>query len=301
MKALLTFDPFRAPEQIAYVLDRTTFLLQAGSSAWVDIDADQAERFSDQGILVSFYNAEVSQDTDLLRLPAASFDPLAAEPQPPPGLTAQPPGGASTAYYIVQFIGPTQLEWLTTLAEQEAQYIQDCPSNAAIYRLSAAQASALRAQPMLRWLGLYHPAYAVSYRLCGREEPYGAVDLASLAVDPARLAPNTAGGLAVTPFDDLQSADLRQALEAVGISVVSDTGFTLLVNLNADPAAASAQMVSLLAIPGIFSLDLHEEKSPANQRSAIISGVNQVRDLGNANFLVNLDGSGEIAASIDSG
>jgi len=301
MKALLTFDPFRSPEQLAYVLERTAILLQTGSSAWVDIDEAQAERFSGQGILVSMYSAEISEDTDLIRLPAASFDPLAAEPQPPPGLTAQAPAGADTAYYIVQFIGPPQIEWLVALAELETVYIQDCPANAAIFRLTAAQAGTVRSQPMVRWVGLYHPAYAASHRLCGREEPFGAVDLASLAVDPARLAPNTAGALAINPFDDLLTADLRPVLEAAGLTVVGDTGFTLLANLNADPAAASAQFISLLGITGVFSVDPHEERQVANQRAAIISGVNQVRDFGNTNFVVNLDGTGEIAGSIDSG
>ena len=110
MKALLTFDPYRAPEQLAYVLERTTILLQTGSSAWVDINQSQAERFAEQGILVSTYSAEVSEDTDLIRLPAASFDPLSAEPQPPANLTAQAPAGTDTAYHIVQFIGPPQIE-----------------------------------------------------------------------------------------------------------------------------------------------------------------------------------------------
>ena len=119
MKALLTFDPFRLPEQLAYVSDRTSILLQIGDSAWVDINDTQATRFSEQGILVTPYSAELSQDTDQIHVPAASFDPLATEPQPPDDLAAAAPSGAATAYYIVQFIGPPQVEWLSLLAEME--------------------------------------------------------------------------------------------------------------------------------------------------------------------------------------
>ncbi len=298
MKALLTFDPFRLPEQLAYVTDRASILLQIGESAWVDINQTVADRFSEQGILVTLYSADLTQDVDQVHVPAAFFDPLAGEPQPPADLAASAPSGSDTAYFIVQFVGPPQVEWISTLAELECLFVEDCPLHACIFRLTADQATAVRAQPMVRWVGPYHPAYAASFSLCGREEPFGAVDLAGLAIDPARLAANPIGCLALSFFDDVATADARPAVEAAGATVVTDTGFLLAVNLGGD---AAAQSKALLRLPGLKALEPRSATEPANQRAGVISGVNQVRDFGNTNFLVNLDGTGEVAASIDTG
>src|SRR5690606_29876066 len=106
-KATLRFDPYRRPEQVAYVAARTTILHESGDQAWVSITEAQATRFAEQGIVVQFFD-----DADWIETPAAYFDPLLAAPQPPPDLAATPPSGEAAAYYIVQFHAQPATPWL---------------------------------------------------------------------------------------------------------------------------------------------------------------------------------------------
>ena len=57
----------------------------------------------------------------------------------------------------------------------------------------------------------------------------------------------------------------------------------------------------MLSVPGLFSATLPSRAQLLNHNAGIILGANQVRDLGTVNFLVNLDGLGEIGAVVDSG
>ena len=103
------------------------------------------------------------------------FDPLDREPQPAANLTEVAPTGDATAYYLVQFIAPPDASWLNTIAETSALYIRDIPVHAAVFRCTAELAATVsRSEIPVRRVGLYHPAYALSYDLAGRDEPYAA-------------------------------------------------------------------------------------------------------------------------------
>lgn len=289
-KSLLTFDPARTPEQRAYVEARTSILHEIGGQAWVSITQDQADRFAAQGILVQFY-----PEADLLVMPAAFFDPLQGTVQLPSNLGAAPPGGDASAYYLVQFIAPVENSWIADVEEAGGIYIQDHPVQAVVFRLTSAQVSQAGAMQAVRWVGLYHPAYALSYILAGREEPYSATELRNLALDPAMLAPEDTGTLEVTFFADVTPAGMQTAVEALGISVLHDTGYNLVINATVEQALALARL------EGVFAIERHIPATLGNQRAGIITTVNQVRDLGNTTFLTNLDGTGETVGVIDSG
>jgi hypothetical protein len=289
-KALLTFDPFRLAEQMQVVTDRTAILQQMGNHAWVAITESQASRFAEQGILVQFFG-----EADLISVPAALFDPLAAEPQVPDSLAAAPPTGNDSAYFIVQFSGPPEAEWLSQIEEAGGIYVQDNPVHTVIFRLTAALAGQVRALPTVRWVGLYHPAYALSFSLAGRQEPYSAVELRDLHIDPLQLTPTETGTLEIAFFDDVVRNEARTALEAAGATILADTGYSLVIH------ASEGQLLNLLRVPGLQAVERYYEAVIGNQRAGIIVGVNQVRDFNQTNFLINLDGTGEIAGVIDSG
>ncbi len=289
-KALLNFDPLRFQEQHDFVAARTTILYEPAGGAWAVISDDLAARFASQGIIVQFF-----PEDDLLSLPAVVFDPLAAQVQLPNGLTAPAPAGDSSVYTLVQFIAPIENDWLAQVEELGGIYVQNNPYNAAIFRLTTDQADQVRALPVVRWVGIFHPAYAVSYVLAGRQEPFGAVDLASLALDPAALAPEETGTLEVSFFGDVVCADQRSSVDALGVQVLFDTGYHFVVNASADQALALARL------EGVCAVERHFPAALGNQRAGLITQVNQVRDFRNTNFVTNLDGSGEIVGVIDIG
>ena len=218
-KAVLIFDPDHRPEQMDFVTARTVILHETGHQAWVAVTDAQAALFASQGILV-----QVFPEADLIQTPAALFDPLERAPQPPADLTAVVPTGDATAYFLVQFIAPPDASWLNTIAETSALYIQDIPIHAAVFRCTVEQAATVSALDFVRWVGLYHPAYALSYDLAGRDEPYAAHELSTLHLDPAQMVATDTGTLEVVFFDDLSGTDMQPAIRNTDATIFTDTG-----------------------------------------------------------------------------
>jgi len=289
-KATLRFDPYRRPEQVAYVAARAAILHESGDQAWVSITEAQATRFTEQGIVVQFF-----EDADWIETPAAYFDPLEAPPQPPPDLAAAPPAADAAAYFIVQFRAQPATAWIDQIEELGGLYIQDQPVHAAVFRLTSAQASAVAALPNVRWVGIYHPAYALSFVLAGRAEPYNAVELSALEIDLSGLN-NTEEGLAqVLFFDDYISSERTEAISAVGATVRADTGYSLIVD------ATTAQLRALLSVPGVYAVERYVRAGIDNYRAGVITQTHAVRSFQNVTFLTNLDGAGEIVGVVDTG
>ncbi|MCS7283046.1 MAG: S8 family serine peptidase [Anaerolineae bacterium] len=95
-----------------------------------------------------------------LHLRAGSFDPLAGEPQVPPGmrrlLTVGQPG-----LRLVQFPGPIQDEWYAAMEKAGLGVISYIPDYAYLVWGDDRAVGALADAAPLRWSGLYHPAYAL--------------------------------------------------------------------------------------------------------------------------------------------
>jgi hypothetical protein len=292
VKATLMLDPARRQEQLAFVRERVNAddIREFGDQLWVSILEDQAPRFAEAGIYVQFH-----PEADSIVLPAIVFDPPADEPDPPADLRATEPTGATTAYYLVKYFAPPDSSWIDDLHAIDGTLVDDVPTQAAVYRFTAENAGLARALPFVEWVGLFHPAYALSFDLAGREEPYSARDLHGLAI--AALAPpeDAQGNVRVMPFADALTADIRSGVEATGATVAGDNGHVLVVNANA------TQVRQVLKVPGVRAVERHLERSFFNQRAGIIIAANQVRTFPAIDFLVNLDGAGEIVHVVDSG
>src|SRR5262249_47647904 len=134
-----------------------------------------------------------------------------------------------------------------------------------------------------------------SFELAGREEPFTAAELSSIAPAASAFATRREGSIRVAFFADRDPAAMRTAIQAAGAQVVMDSGYDFIVNI------AANRVVELLRVPGVKAIEAHRTETLANQRAGVIVGTNQVRSLGNINFLTNLDGSGEIIGVVDSG
>ncbi|HKQ72641.1 MAG TPA: S8 family serine peptidase [Blastocatellia bacterium] len=293
IKASLIFDPDRRAEQMAYARERVSEWHEVGSQVWTSVTEDQAARFAEQGIYV-----QLREGAELIQLPAVVFDPSEAVPEPPSELAASEPTGEATAYYLVQFLAPPERLWISFIEELGATFVQDAPAQASVFRMTAAlaaQTAGAREQACVAWVGLYHPAYALSYDLAGRNEPFTAADLSTMRVEPATGASGEGNLLEVVFFPDRTTAEMRPAVEAAGATVRGDTGYSLIIALPME------RMTNLLRIAGVFAVGRRIQPQPGNQRAGIIIAANQVRNFGNVDFLVNLDGSGEIVGVLDTG
>ncbi|MBM3322004.1 hypothetical protein FJY69_00755, partial [candidate division WOR-3 bacterium] len=71
------------------------------------------------------------------------------------------------AYYIVQFNGPIRQQWSRELSRLGVRPFGYLPSYAVLAKLDPAQRVAVQALPMVRWVGLFQPAYKVQDVLLG--------------------------------------------------------------------------------------------------------------------------------------
>ena len=101
-----------------------------------------------------------------IHLRAGSFDPLAGEPDVPPGmrrlLAAGRPG-----LRLLQFPGPIQDEWFTAMEKAGLEVVTYIPDYAYLVWGDETAVAQLAAAAPLRWAGLYHPYYALHPALAG--------------------------------------------------------------------------------------------------------------------------------------
>lgn len=288
VKAALLFDPDRRDRQRAFVAERTPILHSFGDQVWVAIAEEQAERFVEQGIQVQLY-----PDADQVELPALVFRPVDGEPAVPAELRALP-AGADQTYHVVLFVAGREDAWVGAIEEMGGQFVEDLDVNTSIFRLNAEQAREAADAGFVAWLGPYHPGYALAYDLAGRDEPFDAAGIAGLATASV-VTEADEGALRVTPFADHDAQELRPGVEAAGATVIGESGYDLIINL------PPARLKDLLRTPGVRRVSRHRVATLANQRAGLIMTTNQVRNFGNVDFLINLDGTGEIVGVIDSG
>lgn len=286
--ALLILDPYRRPEQMAYLTERAQILHQVGDQLWVKITENQASRFIKQGIIVQFH-----EEADWIILPAIVFNPIEGSPEAPEHLMASEPTGEEQAYYIVQFIIPPNRTWIYEIRQLGGNYIQNIPSNAAIYSLTHNEAEAINQLSYVRWIGLFHPACALHFTLCGQTTPYNAFSLKELTVDANSLPATQEGNIQVRFFHNVDLEAARNAVEAAGVSIMGSIGYGFLVN------ADTTGVTNLIKVPGASTVESYYSPELQLDKSRKIVFANYVSLRENTHFSVDLDGAGEIVGVID--
>lgn len=287
--AFIRLDPDRAPEQAAFLRSRVNVLRESGGQMWVRLEDPQVATLQAEGMEVT-----VHADASEVALGPVVWRPTEEAPQPPPSLAAAPPSGADTADWVVLFVAPPDKAWLQELMLAGAEPLQQIGATATVYRMTAAEQAAVSTLPEVAAVSLFHPAYVPALELCGLDTPLTAATLASLTLHIPPGAPE--GNLELRAFEALDADTLRTAIEAAGAVIVSDTDQGFVVNL-----ADASQAPALFSVRGLLSASTASFPTLAVHNAGVILGANQVRDLGTTNFLVNLDGSGELGAVVDSG
>lgn len=96
-----------------------------------------------------------------IALKRATFDPLAGEPVLPTQLQATIQSN-QTQTYLIQFNGPIQPQWKDAVAQASAHLYGYIPDYTFIARMDGTIAQRVQSLDMVRWIGLYHPAYRLA-------------------------------------------------------------------------------------------------------------------------------------------
>ncbi len=232
----------------------------------------------DLAALQQVYQVDLLPERTILSLNGTVWDTRQGEPAIGPALRAAP----DDPYFLVQFYGPIQNEWVQELEALGVAFLGYHPSFTYIVRMDPALASRVREHHAVQWVGRYHPAY----RLPSEEE------LALALTREGRLV------LEVRGFPDVDVADLRRQLEGAGawVEFVSPSG----------PPIAQAWAVPELAprlagLPGVYRVEAYNPPELHNDKGAQTMHTWEVWRAGRNSLLQDLMGAGQIAGAVDSG
>jgi len=208
----------------------------------------------------------------LVRLRAASFDPLSAPPTLPRELRSTEPAPRRPGYYIVQSTGPIRPEWLRQLEAAGAKLLDYLPDFAFIARLTPDKAKAVAKLSGVRWVGLLQ---------------------AGLKIKPGLLALKGSPVVRVCTFPGEDVHQVASRLAALGGRVLrlsdSKWGGTLRVELPVRvlPAVARINGVSWIeqwhppqlfndAARRIMSVSMNDIQLVVNGPCRLLFGTNQI-------------------------
>ena len=117
-----------------------------------------------------------------------TIDTRTGEPALPAGLKLAPTAGQDQ-YYIVQFIGPFLRQWFRELDRNGIKTFGYLPNYAVLAHLTPDQRQYVASLPMVRWVGLFQPAYKLE---SGLMDATGTRKVVIMVMPGADAAPVTA-------------------------------------------------------------------------------------------------------------
>ncbi|MCA9984728.1 MAG: S8 family serine peptidase [Anaerolineales bacterium] len=143
--------------------------LDYGAFHWLELDATSYQKLWRSDIAF----ADVPNAAQL-QVMGYQFDPLAGEP----AVAADMRAAADVAgFRLVQLQGPANDAWLAALEATGARILQYYPQNSYLVWASPTQTDSLDALEMVRWQGLFHPAYKINSDLVGQGSRIRNVDI----------------------------------------------------------------------------------------------------------------------------
>jgi hypothetical protein len=169
-----------------------------------------------------------------------AVDTRVGEPEIPPEWRIDD-SYADELYYIVQFTGPLNRSWFRELEREGVRAFGYLPHYAVLARMTREQHAAVAGMPMVRWTGLYQPAYKVEGILA---DARGEVERVALL------------------FGGTDAAAVEEAVIDLGGTVgqVLVTGFGTTVTFTLD----AAQLPAVARIPDVFWVQEKSEPTTTN-------------------------------------
>ncbi len=220
-------------------------------------------------------------DAIQIRLLDHWFDPLARQGPIPKPLLADTVRAGDKDYVLVQFHGPILPRWRTLIEASGGEVLDYVPDFAFIVRIGAGQRDILAAQPEVRWIDRFPPAF----RLSG--------ELADMAL---RGQPNSGLAMMVRGFAGEPEGPLSEALQRAGaqiVSTVADSGGGAVFRVQ----AKTSNLLDLARIAAVAWIEIGHPSAFGNAvaRSNNLIGKDAVE------AAVGFYGQGQIVAVADSG
>ena len=214
----------------------------------------------------------LSAESAEIKLNYAQFDPCLRLPNIPTGLTRKPEAGRPD-YFIVQLTGPVTQAMTDALRKVGAELLDYIPDYALLVRATPeAIDNDVRKLDFVRWVGLYHPAFAVSPLLRG-------------------VSGNLRINILLFPGEQVES--IREDIQAAGATIRSVASGSHGAKL--DVTISANAINSIATRRGVAWIEPYVEPKLTNDVARGLMNISQ------AWSGVGLYGSGEVVAVCDTG
>ena len=246
------------------------------SFVWLELSGTDLAILQNSGV-----NFFLEAEANLLFLNRFQFDPLLGEPElPPEQQTTYEPG--EEGFYLVQFFGPTNLEWLEGLQAAGAIVIRYQPNHAYLVLMTPEEAALVEQQDFVRWVGVYHAAYRI----------------APILFEIAATQP-IIENVDVTIFDNGQLEETIAAIQQLGGEAVKGFPATpdesLVTAIFILPADA---VVNVAQLNAVLSMNLDSANAPIDEVSDQIQAGNHVGGVPAVGYNAWLTGQGVNGAGV---
>lgn len=203
-----------------------------------------------------------------IRLRAATFTPARGErPTIPDTLTLRDYPQGRRGAYIVQFDGPIEDNWKSSIVAAGGEILEYIPELALKVRMNPGEANQVSRLPHVVWVGVFQPAF--------------------------KLPPDVVRGAQVRPYTvrlerGVNVADARAEIAATGAAVLQHDGEWLSIAANSEQLEAVARVVDVGAIESFALRRKHNEFGGGVMRAEIAAAA-------------GYDGSTQTIAVTDSG
>jgi hypothetical protein len=225
-----------------------------------------------------------AQGGNLIRLLAGAFDPAKGSLPAVPGIglrdrSTLPDGVAQ--YWLVQARDGRHSDVARAVRTAGARIAGAVPDDTYMVRATPSQRDAIAADPSVRWVGYYQPAWRVPVAAAGKP---GLLELAGKRRYRVHVF-----------ADDPAPAAVGQALAGMaGVKVLQDAGIVV------DIEATAAQVPAIAALPAVEWVGTPPRIVPHNMNARWVNDTG-VRDLFAATAPGRLNGAGQTAGVADTG
>ncbi|UCE38027.1 MAG: S8 family serine peptidase [Thermoplasmata archaeon] len=184
---------------------------------------------------------------------AACFDPIKEEPGISPEWTYTSPN----RYFLVQFHGPIQSQWITDIQSSGAVILGYIPQYSYLLSMDMDVKERIENLQFIRWIGLYHPAYKIQSHLY---EKQGEIELNLLVFEDHH--------------DNLHK--VRTQLMAMGgeITYAGEDNHIIRVKIDA------SELKSIAFIPEVEWIDLYSKPVATMNKIRAFTGANTLSSAG---------------------
>ncbi len=219
------------------------------------------------------------------------FDPLAATPSIPDSLRYDTIPRDQPFYYIVQFNGPVTSAMKAMLASTGVTILQYLAYNAFVVRADGPAIDRAAALPIVRWTGVFEPAYKLSPRL---SDEFGAI--AQRAMERERNGDSIDGSVVTAFGGGVPSKSVNVAGGAAG----SAAGFSPKLDTSSSGMTAGPQTSFGGAVAAPSGADSRISlEITAFERSRVPEIIQVVRALGGTQISYSWGASGNVRVELD--